>query len=857
VYNVPNGNTTTGNVSTNDRDPDGDPLTYSVVNNTACGAVVMQTNGQFTYSSGTTTCIGTNRFTYRVCDNVGKCDTATGYITVQPAFPNAQPDYNATFVNTNVTGSVATNDFDPNNTGALTFRNLTGTTATARGGSVVVNSNGTYTYTPPTGFSGRDSFQYTVCNSYGLCQNVWTYIAVTEASNGNDKPVALPDFETIRPGTSFASTVANNDLDPETGRPVSYSIVRNPKCGTVTMSANGTYNYTPTLGSTCTRDSFIYRACDDASPAQCSEAYVYINITPDPTPGVNDGPWVNDDNNFTTFNTPVNGTVALNDRDPNNDPLTFTVPSGTTAQGGTVTMGPTGTYTYTPRSGYSGPDRFVYNACDNGTPQICSLATVYINVLPSAPKAESDINFTSGQPVTGRVNTNDRINASVFTATLSQTPAAKPRNGSVTINPTTGEYVYTPNSTTNPQRDSFRYVICNSVGCDSAWVYITTPLDVKPANNAPVANIDIVETAIGVPVVFSTASNDFDPEGSTLTNPTILRNPRNGTVTVNTDGTVRYTPNAGFTGRDSFYYSVCDGSTPPLCSNSTVYVNVYPDNNGPFAQDDATQTTQGIPATGTVIRNDNDPTGAALTYGIQTPMPASQGTVVLDASGTYTYTPAPGFSGATYFTYSACNASNKCDLATVYIYVQPGVQPVANADFVTANQSGVTTIRPLTNDRYAKPVGSVTVITQPTRGTVVWNPTDETFTYTPNVSGECNRDSFVYQITDATGLSDTALVRLSCNSLIVYQGLSPNNDGKNDVWTIFNIEAYPNNRVRLYNRWGNLVFEVKGYTNGIPAKSFKGEWEGVNLPDGTYFYVIELNDTTYRDPKPGYIEIFR
>ena len=858
VYNIPTGNSTTGNVSDNDRDPDGDPLTYNVVNNTACGTVIMQANGQFAYSSGTAICVGTNRFIYRVCDNQGKCDTATAYITVQPALPRAQPDFNATFINTNVSGSVATNDLDPNSsTGVLTFSNRAGNTTTARGGSVTVNSNGTYNYIPPTNFVGRDSFRYTVCNAYGLCQDVWTYVAVIEASTQNDKPVALPDFEFIRPGATFTSTAANNDLDSETGRPTSYSIVSNPKCGAVTMTATGTYTYVSTPSSTCTRDSFSYRACDNASPAQCSEAYVYINITPDPTPGVNDGPWLNDDNSFTEFNKPVNGTVSVNDRDPNNDQLTFSVPSSTTAQGGTVTMNPGGTYSYTPRSGYSGPDRFVYNACDNGTPQICLPATVYINVLPSAPKAEADINFTSGLPVSGSVVTNDRINAPALTSVkLTQTTAAKPRNGSVTIDQTTGTYVYTPSNTTNPQRDSFRYVICNSVGCDSAWVYINTPLDTKPANNAPVANIDIVETAVGVRVTFSTASNDFDPEGGALTNPTILSNPKNGAVIVNADGTIRYTPNPNFSGRDSFYYNVCDNATPPSCTNSTVYITIYPNNNGPFAQDDATQTTQGISVTRTVVGNDTDPTGATLTYGIQTPMPASQGTVVLEPNGTYIYTPAAGFSGVASFTYSACNASNTCDLATVYIYVQPGVQPIANADYVHANPSGAVTIYPLVNDTYAKPLGSVTVTKQPANGSVVWNPVDNTFAYT-STNGQCTPDNFIYQITDATGLSDTALVDISCSSLIVYQGLSPNADGKNDTWTILNIEAYPNNRVRLYNRWGNLIFDMKGYTNGIPAKSFKGDWEGVSLPDGTYFYVIELNDSVAKNPKAGFIELFR
>jgi hypothetical protein len=75
----------------------------------------------------------------------------------------------------------------------------------------------------------------------------------------------------------------------------------------------------------------------------------------------------------------VSGTVAPNDSDPNNDPLTFTKLTNPT--NGTVTFNPNGTYTYTPNTNYVGPDRFIYKVCDNGTPNLCDTATVYITVL--------------------------------------------------------------------------------------------------------------------------------------------------------------------------------------------------------------------------------------------------------------------------------------------------------------------------------------------------------------------------------------------------------------------------------------------------------------------------------------------
>ncbi|PIB36285.1 hypothetical protein BFP72_13225 [Reichenbachiella sp. 5M10] len=90
------------------------------------------------------------------------------------------------------------------------------------------------------------------------------------------------------------------------------------------------------------------------------------------------------------------------------------------------------------------------------------------------------------------------------------------------------------------------------------------------------------------------------------------------------------------------------------------------------------------------------------------------------------------------------------------------------------------------------------------------------------------------------------------------EGFSPNGDGINDTWQIQYIDQYPNNRVRLYNRWGHLVFEMKGYDNNtrvFTGQSNNGNGIGDNLPDGTYFYLIELGDSS--TAMKGYITIVK
>ncbi|PTB95886.1 hypothetical protein C9994_09750, partial [Marivirga lumbricoides] len=104
------------------------------------------------------------------------------------------------------------------------------------------------------------------------------------------------------------------------------------------------------------------------------------------------------------------------------------------------------------------------------------------------------------------------------------------------------------------------------------------------------------------------------------------------------------------------------------------------------------------------------------------------------------------------------------------------------------------------------------------------------------------------------------LISINANEAFeISAGFSPDGDGINDTWTIKGIANYPNNNVQIYNRWGNLVFEVKSYNN--QDKAWKGEVKsklvvsGNEVPDGTYFYLIDLGDGS--KPMNGYITLMR
>jgi len=140
---------------------------------------------------------------------------------------------------------------------------------------------------------------------------------------------------------------------------------------------------------------------------------------------------------------------------------------------------------------------------------------------------------------------------------------------------------------------------------------------------------------------------------------------------------------------------------------------------------------------------------------------------------------------------------------------------------------------------------TVSIPSQPANGTAVSNG-DGTITYTPN-NGFKGTDSFEYSLCNAAGCRTATITVRVTSELIIYNGVSIGGSDKNNHFHIEGIENYPNNTVRIYNRWGVKVFEMSGYNN--TTKAFRGVSDARatleasdNLPQGTYYYIIEYVD---------------
>ncbi|MFD0991574.1 Ig-like domain-containing protein, partial [Tenacibaculum geojense] len=446
-------------------------------------------------------------------------------------------------------------------------------------------------------------------------------------------------------------------------------------------------------------------------------------------------------------------------------------------------------------------------------------------------------------------------------------------NGTVTVNDNgtpddlTDDFVeYTPADGFTGE-DTFTYTVCDTAtpqNCSTSEVTVTVEADV--VDPVVVTVDDSAVTTEGDLVSIDVLGNDSNvpTDGSIST-----IDGSNGTVTVNDNGTpddltddyIEYTPADGFTGEDTFTYTVCDTATPQNCSTSEVTVTVNgtdPTTDPVISNSDNTEVDEDNEVTIDVLVNDeNITTSGTLT--IETD-PAN-GLVVIDDNGTpddisddvIIYIPDADYNGTDSFTYTVCNNAipQSCSTSEVIIVVNP-VDDTVDDEAEVANDESVD-IDVLANDTFTTDAITVTDATNPANGTVTIN-SDGTITYTPN-EGFIGIDTFVYTVTvtnaDGTITTETAEVTITVTDacLTVINEFSPNGDGFNDYLQINCIdkEEYKNNTVEIFNRWGNKVYGATGYNND--DVKFEGVSNGratINqleqLPVGTYYYIIDLGD---------------
>ncbi len=461
----------------------------------------------------------------------------------------------------------------------------------------------------------------------------------------NEAPTAVNDTKAMTQGvprTFSPVELLSNDTDPERDALRVHSVA-DAVGGTAVLNADGTVTFTPTAGFNGAA-AFTYIVEDAAGSVSANSATVTLNIRPNSAPVPTDDTKLLVQNVSRTF---APGELTYNDIDLEHDALR--VHSVADAVGGSVVLNADGTVTFTPETDYTGSASFTYQVKDIYGLVGSNAATVILTVRANtAPTAADDTKLV--------VQNVPRTLAPDELTYNDTDPEGDPRSihsvdnavgGTVVLN-ADGTVTFTPAPDYNGPA-SFTYRAKDSYGLagNSATVALTVR-----ANTAPTAGDDsklLVENVSRTFVPGELTYNDTDPERDWR----ILHSVDNavgGTVVLNADGTVTFTPEADYSGDASFTYQVKDSYG--LVSNSaTVALTVRP-NTAPTPVDDAKIMVEDTPRTfvaGELTYNDIDAEHDARS--IHSVTGATGGTAVLNADGTVTFTPAADYNGLASFTY--------------------------------------------------------------------------------------------------------------------------------------------------------------------------------------------------------------
>ncbi len=712
-------NAVTGTLTATDGDGLTDGTYFTVSGNPANGsAAIDPASGSWSYTPNDDY-NGNDSFEVTITDDLGNTTTQTIDVTNNPVVDIAD-DTQTTDEDTAVTTNVLTND---------SFEGTPSITAITQGtnGTVTNNNDGTLTYTPTPNFNGTDSYTYTV-TSGGVTETATVNVTVNPT---NDPTTVGGDTSGSEDEDAGAITGTLTATDPDGLTDGTYFTVTGAATnGSASIDpATGAWSYTPNDDYNGA-DSFTVTITDDAGNTTTQA----INLTVNPVVDIADDTQTTDEDTAVTTN------VLTNDSFEGTPSITA-ITQGTN---GTVTNNNDGTLTYTPNANFSGTDSYTYTVTSGG---VTETATVNVTVNPVNDPTTiggdtSGSENEDGGAITGTLTARDPdglTDGTYFTVTGAAT------NGTASIDPATGAWSYTPNADYNGA-DSFTVTVSDDLGNTTTQaINLTVNPVVDIANDAQTTNEDTTVTSN----VLTNDSFEGTPSITAITQGS------NGTVTNNNDGTLTYTPNANFSGTDSYTYTVTSGG---VTETATVNVTVNPVNDPTVIGGDTSgsEDEDGGAIAGTLTASDPD----GLTDGTYFTVTgaATNGSASIDpATGAWSYTPNDDYNGPDSFEVTITDDLGNATTQAINLTVNPIVD-IANDTQTTDEDTAVTT-NVLTNDSF-EGTPSITAITQGTNGTVT-NNNDGTLTYTPNPNFN-GTDSYTYTVTSG-GVTETATVNVTVN----------------------------------------------------------------------------------------------
>ncbi|HBL0420087.1 TPA: tandem-95 repeat protein, partial [Escherichia coli] len=643
-------------------------------------------------------------------------------------------------------------------------------TATTNGahGTVTV-SNGKVVYTLNDGYVGTDSFTYTV-TSGGKTETANVTVTLT---NGAPTGVVGKTASTAEDQTLTSTALQNllngaSDPDGDTLKVSAFTVGATTWAagqtatlagyGALTINADGSYTFVPVADWNGSVPQVTYEVTDGRDNG-VQTAALDITVTP-----VQDA---HDDSRTAHAGAPVTVDVLTNDGFTNGDKAITGVTDGAH---GTVSIS-NGQVVYTPTSGYVGNDSFTYTVTSGG---IEETATVYLTLTNSAPTLphwtaingeDSPIGIPGLLLDTSSDADGDTMTVTDFTVNGTTWQAGETANlagyGSLTIT-SDGSVTFIPVADWNGNVPVVTYTATD--GRDNGSVTSTLTIQY---NAIPDAVDDNATTHAGMAKVIDVLANDrFSNSDKAVT---AVTQGNNGSVAIE-NGKVRYTPNAGFNGTDSFTYTVTSGGV-----TETATVNVTIANIAPVAHDDFTWTAEDTTltrsaATG-LLANDSDDdndalaitqfsTGTQIYAAGQTATLAGMGDLTINADGSYTFVPVADWNGAVQpILYQVSDGNGGFSVATLLLTVNPIADAVN--DSVSTHADVPVVIDALDNDSFSNSDQTITGVTAAAHGTVTIE--NNTLVYRPN-AGYVGSDTFDYTVTSG-GKTETATVTVDVTNV--------------------------------------------------------------------------------------------
>ncbi|EJU8968777.1 tandem-95 repeat protein, partial [Vibrio parahaemolyticus] len=519
-----------------------------------------------------------------------------------------------------------------------------------KNGTVIVNNDGTVTYTPDDNYVGEDTFTYIV-TSGGVSESTTVNVDVTPV---NDAPVAKDDIATTQEDTAVTIDVLSNDTDVD-GDKLSIQSATVPEAQGKVEIVDGKLVFTPAENFNGHAE-ITYTVTD----GQLTDA-AKVTVTVNP---VNDAPTIKVDavesitEDAVSTDTVV-ATLTVRDTDTPEDQLTVSLENN--SNGYFVLVGNEVKLT---QAGVDAVNNDELNLKD-----LTISASVSDGVNPTASDSDSLIVTRVNDAPTVENAIADQVLSEDFASyTIDLNDAFKDSdsalNFSVSGNSNVLVSIENGIATISPTADWNGSETLTFTATDPSGESVSQPVNFTVA---PVADIvaDKATVVEDTSTVIKVLGNDtFEGDGKVVSLDT-NNGPANGTVSVNPDGSVTYTPNENYHGADSFTYIVTSGG---VSESTTVNVDVTPVNDAPVAKADTAVTDEDTPVTIDVLPNDTDVDGDTLSIQSAS-VPEAQGKVEI-VEGKLVFTPAENFNGDAEITYTVTDGQ-LTDEAKVAVTVNP------------------------------------------------------------------------------------------------------------------------------------------------------------------------------------------